>query len=382
MFLAVVELRSPTLASERCRVSQPAVTQSIGKLEREVGGALFERTRQGFFLTERGEVFGSRIRRAINRLDAALAAVSPRLTVSATIAQLQALVAMAEAQNFTLAARNLGVAQPTVHRAITQIEREAARPLFERTSFGMVATRPCRELALACRLAFSEFDQAEADIAEFEGREVGSIVVGSLPLSRTVVLPEAIARFRALRPKLLVTVADGHYDDLLSGVRRGEIDFMVGALRDPLPIEDVDQEPLFLDQLSFVVRPGHPLASAASVSHDVLAKQAWAVPRSGAPSRVQFDAFFDEAECGRPESIVECGSVLLMRELLLRSDLLGCISGQQAAAEIAAGLLVELETPARWAGRPIGLTYRTRWVPTKAQSQLIDFVRAAARDLQ
>jgi DNA-binding transcriptional LysR family regulator len=52
VFLAVAELRSPTLASERCRVSQPAVTQSLGKLERKVSGTLFERTRQGFFLTE------------------------------------------------------------------------------------------------------------------------------------------------------------------------------------------------------------------------------------------------------------------------------------------------------------------------------------------
>jgi LysR family transcriptional regulator of gallate degradation len=178
VFLAVAELRSLTLASERCRVSQPAVTQSLGKLERETGQALFERTRQGFFLTGRGEVFEARIRRAMQRLDAAPAEVSPRLTVTVTTPQLQALIAMTEAQNFTLAARMLGLAQPTVHRAITRVEQEAARPLFERTSFGMVATRPCRALAQAARLAFSEFEQAEADLAEFDGREVGRIVVG------------------------------------------------------------------------------------------------------------------------------------------------------------------------------------------------------------
>jgi DNA-binding transcriptional LysR family regulator len=114
VFLAVAELRSPTLASERCRVSQPAVTQSLGKLERKVSGTLFKRTRQGFFLTERGNVFEARIRRAMERLDTALADVSPRLTVTATTSQLQALIAMTEAQNFTLAARALDLAQPSV----------------------------------------------------------------------------------------------------------------------------------------------------------------------------------------------------------------------------------------------------------------------------
>lgn len=289
---------------------------------------------------------------------------------------------MSEAQNFTLAARNLGLAQPTVHRAITQIEQEAARPLFERTSFGMVATRHCLDLAQAARLAFSEFEQAEADLAEFEGREVGRIVVGSLPLSRSVVLPDALARFRATRPRQRVTVLDGPYDDLLGGLRRGDIDFMIGALRDPLPIEDVEQEPLFLDHLAVLARPGHTLAGKADIALKVLVRQPWVVPRSGTPARAQFDAIFADNDLPPPESILESGSILLMRELLGRSDLLGCISGRQAAAEVAKGLLVRLRTAARWPGRPIGLTYRTGWVPTKAQGILLDFIRCAAQDIE
>jgi len=378
VFLAVATSRSPTIAAARCNVSQPAVTQSLAKLEREAGGELFERTRHGFFLTERGALFEVRLRRAMQRMDAALAEVSPRLTVTATVAQLQALIALVAAQNFTLAARNLGLAQPTVHRAITQIEQEAARPLFERTTFGLVATRPCRELAKAAQLAFSEFDQAEADLGEFDGREVGTIVVGSLPLSRSVVLPQALAQFRAQRPTQPVTVLDGTYDDLLGGVRSGEIDFMIGALRDPLPIRDVTQEELFLDGMAILARPGHPLAGKADIGPQVLSKQAWAVSRRGTPGRVQFDALFSDAGVDGPDSILECGSILLMREILQRSDMLGCISEKQAEAETLRGLLVSLQVDTNWKGRPIGLTYRTGWVPTKAQAQLLELVRSAA----
>lgn len=378
VFLAVAELGSPSLAADRCRVSQPAVTQALGKLEREAGGDLFDRTRQGFFLTRRGEVLDARLRRAVTRLDAALTGVAPRLVVTATASQLQALIATAEAQNFTLAARDLGLAQPTVHRAITQIEQEAARALFERTSFGMVATRPCRDLAQAARLAFSEFDQVEAELAEFDGREVGRIVIGSLPLSRSVVLPDAVARFRTARPKTRVTIIDGPYNEMLGGLRRGEIDFMIGALRDPQPIKDVIQEPLFVDHLTILARPDHPLVREVDIPLEVLVQHPWTVPRPGTPAREQFDALFESCGMSMPESIVECGSVLLMRELLRKSELLGCISGQQAEAEVQNGLLASLRTTIAWPGRNIGLTYRSDWVPTRSQTLLLDEVRRSA----
>lgn len=381
VFLSVAQLHSPTRAADLCRVSQPAVTQAIGKLEREIGALLFDRTPNGLFLTDRGEVFASRIARAMGRLDQAMRDVSPRLELTATVAQLQALIATVETQNFSLAARRLGLAQPTVHRAVTTLEREAQRRLFDRTSFGVVATRACRHLAQAARLAFSEFRQAEADLAEFEGHEVGRIVIGALPLSRSVLLPEAIARFRADRPRQPLTILDGPYPEMLSGVRRGDIDMVIGALRDPAPADDVIQENLFSDRLSILARPGHPLAGASPLPLHALVGQSWAVPGAGTPSRAQFDQVFDAAGMAAPASIVECGSILLMRELLGQSDLLGCISSRQAEAEIRNGLLVKIPTDIHWPKRRIGLTYRADWVPTRAQTLLRDHIRAGAEAL-
>jgi DNA-binding transcriptional LysR family regulator len=42
-FLALCEERSFTLAARRSGVSQPSLTNAIGALERELGGALFQR---------------------------------------------------------------------------------------------------------------------------------------------------------------------------------------------------------------------------------------------------------------------------------------------------------------------------------------------------
>lgn len=376
LFLAIADTGSVTQAAQICHISQPAVTQALAKLERQAGGPLFDRTRNGFFCAQRGEVLAHRVRRAFRLLDPALSELSPRLLLTATTAQLTALIAVHEAENFTLAARHLGLAQPTVHRAITQLEEEAGRALFERTSFGLTATRQCQALTLATRLAFTELDQAEADLAELEGGEAGQLVIGALPLSRSVVLPKALIAFRKQRPRQPIVVIDGLYADLLKGLRRGDIDVIVGALRDPVPIDDVVQEPLFDDGLSILAGNAHPLVDRSAISLEELRHYPWVVPRKGTPARTEFDRRFEEI--GSPASIIEAGSILLMREILAGSDHLGCISSAQAEAEISKGLLRQIDARIDGAPRPIGLTYRANWSPTRAQSLLLDLIREAA----
>ncbi len=378
VFIAVCETGSISGAAALCNVSQPAVTQVIGKLERVAGQPLFLRRPRGMFMTAAGQALAGRVARAFAYLDRALGDLNPRLRLTATAAQLQALIAMREAENFTLAARRLGLAQPTVHRAVTQLVQEAGRPLFERTSYGMIATRPAHALAQAARLAFAELEQAEADLADMLGREVGRIVVGAMPLSRSHILPRTIARFRARRPTLPVKALDGPYEDLMAGLRRGEVDFLVGALRDPAPIGDIEQERLFDDVLVMVARPDHPLAREDALALDDLARFPFVVSTEGTPTRRAFDRLFERAGC-RPQSLIETGSMILMRELLRISDHIGCISRLQVEAELALGAMIVLPFAMEDTARPIGLTLRSGWVPTAAQREFLDALRSVAR---
>ncbi|WP_159952474.1 LysR family transcriptional regulator [Rhizobium sp. 18065] len=378
VFLAVVETGSVTRAAEICCVSQPAVTQAISKIEKMLGYPLFTRSTHGLFVNDEGKLLAVRARRAFAYLDPALTELASRLKVTATSAQLEALVAVRELENFTLAARQLGVAQPTVHRAVSQLEREAARPLFERTSYGMVATRLAQNLAQATRLAFAELQQAEADLAEARAEEAGVIVVGAMPLSRSSILPSVIASFREKRPKLPIKIVEGVYAELLGGLRRGELDFLIGAMRNPLPIDDVEQETLFKDTVVIVAGKNHPLVGKSPVSIDDLASYPWVVATSGTPIRTHFEALF-QGHLPRPTSVIESSSLILMRELLDRSDHLGFISGGQASAEIERGLMASLPFDLAHTSRPIGLTTRKGWLPTAAQAAFLDDVRTEAK---
>ena len=75
-FLAVVEERTFTRAAERVCRTQPAVSQSIKKLEEEVGAPLFARDVHEVSLTEAGRVLADYARRMVQLRDEALRQVT------------------------------------------------------------------------------------------------------------------------------------------------------------------------------------------------------------------------------------------------------------------------------------------------------------------
>ena len=174
-------------------------------------------------------------------------------------AHLQALSAVVEHRNFSLAARAQHMSQPSVHRAARELERLIGVPLFEKTSFGITPTREAEKLARRARLAFAEIAQARAEVHALSGGESGRTVIGAMPLARSFLVPTALLEFTQQYPEHSVAIVEGTYEHLLASLRSGEADFLIGALRSPAPVADVVQEHLFDDPLAIIVRAKHPL---------------------------------------------------------------------------------------------------------------------------
>ncbi|MCC2113417.1 MAG: LysR family transcriptional regulator [Hyphomicrobiales bacterium] len=392
-FREVARYRSISEASRHVHLSQPAITQAIAKLEDVLGTPLFERRSDGMFATPPGEIFCDRVDRALGFL-AAGAADAIRVGLNRrtrgfsnfdqllTMAQLNALIAVSHADNFSLAARACGLSQPSLHRTARDLERLSGIPLFRKTNRGIELTEAARALVRHAKLALAELDQGYAEVEALHGVDTGQITVGSMPLSRTFLLPSAITALTGERPEVQVGVVDGPYDDLLHGLRHGEIDVLIGALRQPPPIEDVAQEPLFDDPLAIVARSGHPLASKTNISLEELAGYPWAVPRRGTPTRDHFERLFTDADLPVPVDLVETSSLILIRGLLLDSDRLTIISAHQIRHEQETGLLHPLDFDMSGTERTIGLTVRRDWRPTKTQERFLDLLRAAGKRLR
>ena len=373
-------------AASAVHLSQPAITQAVAALEGLFGATLFNRSHLGMKLTDAGEVCLRRVERTLDQIRSGVAEcrgatrsrANPTSPRAITSAQLQALVAVVEHHGFAAAARQSGLSRPSLHRAARALEHELGVDLFERTSFGVEPTREAVELARRLTLAFTELEQARAEIAALGGGDAGRTVIGAMPLARTALVPQTVLEFAAEHPAHTLTILDGPYEGMLETLRRGAADLLVGALRDPVPFADVVQEVLFEDPLALVVRAGHPLAAQRRASLRELARYAWIAPRKSSPLRAQFDALTSAIGVEAAARPIECNSLVAARALLLGSDRIMLLSEHQIRHELTTRQLVSLEHPLGGVVRTIGLTMRRDWQPTRAQTSLLGCLRRHA----
>jgi len=371
------------------------VTQAIASLERDFDRLLFARTAQGMEPTVAGRLCAERITRVLQRIAEAIGAAAPQSPAAQhslhgiTSRQLQALVAVVESGGFGAAARAHDMTRATLHRAARELERRIGASLFETTSHGLRPTREALRLCRQLQLAIAELAQARAEVGGLDGVERGQSVIGAMPLGRSFIVPETVLRFAARRPGHRISILDGPYENLLDALRHGRADVLVGALRESVP-PDVIQELLFEDPLAIIVRKEHPLARMSGAPRgssrtlrpppvEALVRFPWIAPRRGSPLRRHFEQLFRGAAEQPPAAPIECNSLVAARALLLRSDRAMLLSAQQAHHELAAGELIALPHPAGRVVRRIGLTLRRDWRPTTAQAELLGMLRVVAR---
>lgn len=365
--VAVVEQGSVSLAARTVNLTQPAVTQGIAKLEAQIGLPLFARGPGGMTPLEAALRLKPRVEVALRLIG------SNRVTA----AQIRALVALARAGSYAAAAAAAGVAEPSLHRAVGDLGLAVGSRLVDRRGRGVALTKAGAALAQRLRLAQAELRQGLEDIAELKGEAGGRVLVGAMPWSRARLLPDAIARFRAAMPQVDISVHEGAYAELVGPLRDGEIDMMIGALRDPALASDLEQTPLLEDRPTIFARRGHPLAQGWDA--DALRLHPWILPPEGTPLRRLWRAMFADLGGALPAVPIECGSVMTIRQLLVGGDYLTLLSYDQLALEVEAGLLADIGPAPGAISRTIGLSTRAAWRPTRLQRAFIAAVEAAAR---
>jgi DNA-binding transcriptional LysR family regulator len=177
-----------------------------------------------------------------------------------------------------------------------------------------------------------------------------------------------------------VTVIEGAHRELIEQLREGQIDLAIGALRDPSPGADLEQEPVLVDRLAIVARGGHPLAGAKSPTRAELAACRWLVGLPGSPLRHHWEQLF--AGGLAPDAPIDCGSVMVLRGMLMEGDYLTLLSPEQIGVELRTGMLALVGPPLEDHVRTIGVTSRTDWRPTATQNRFVAILRERGSRIQ
>ncbi|NIZ62377.1 LysR family transcriptional regulator [Sedimentitalea sp. CY04] len=383
--------RRISAAADIVHVSQPAATQSLARVEEALGEKLFNRQPKGMLPTKVGELFEGRLARILEHLrrGESLARKKAARKSNQTSrqafhkfcspVQLRALIAIEKTGSFSQAATELGVSQPGVHRAIRELASLSGLPLLDQTRGGVELTAPAEVFAHQVRLAMSEFQQAIFEINEHLGRDVTRINLGSLPLSRTTVLPAAIDELLSQAGvSVQINCVDARYHALLRDLRFGDLDFLLGALRHPQPANDVVQEELFVDRLAVVVGPDHPLIKKKDVTLEDTLSFPWIAPPKETPSGAYLSDRLRIQDMPQTPVRIVSSSMGLLRGLLLRGDYISIASKRQIEIEEQHSTLVQLPIDLPESERAIGLTFRAGWAPTPVQQRFIEIIRSTA----
>lgn len=178
------------------------------------------------------------------------------------------LTLVAETENVSLTAAQLGVPQPTVSRALARLEAEFGAPLFDRTG-GRLRLNRSGQLAVGhAQRVVQELETARERITELNHPGRGLIRLGFLATMGESVVPAILNRYRSQAPQVRFMLKEGHSSDVVEWVREGRVDLaLTGRLRpgaDP-DWKDITWSAIERQRLCLVVPAGHRLSARTSV---------------------------------------------------------------------------------------------------------------------
>ena len=385
-FLKVTDKGSITKAAAALNRSQTSVTKTIKDMENALGLELFSRFSRGVKLSVYGETLLPKAQAALEEFRKAEAFVPPAtlrafhsaahfFCMDVSDKWLDALIAAAETRSVAAAGQQLGVTSSAVSASLRKLQDSLGVTLFERTSAALEPTSFSRNAIRHLKLARNYLRQGVEEMASVTGVIRGRVVVGSLPFVRTRILPQAIINVLSAHPQLDIATAELPYDSLITRLRCGDVDFLLGALRGRDADADVCEEELLRDGLSAIVRFGHPLMGCKPVRWEDLLEYPWVLPHQGTPTRLRIRQLLAKRGLKEPEHIVETRSFVIQRGLVMDSDSVTMLSRHQVQRELQAGMLAALNIDLPGTERPIGLTTRAQDVLSPAARALADEVR-------
>lgn len=379
----VAETGSALAASRRLRVSQPAVCYSLARLESALGVRLLERNASGSYLTTAGQLMRNRTSRLFAQIvEAVRDAIdaeasgndkSEALAWKLRETQVRALVGIWRAGSFRAAARELSIAEPSLHRPARELERLLRINLYRRTAMAIEVNPTGAELARRLSLAIAEIRCAVEEIGAALQSSRAGLRIGVLALSPRSILAEATTELLVRQPQQRVDVVEDSYENHVKALRSGDIDVIFGALRASAP-GDLTERRLIADPYVLVCRASHPLARRRTVAPSHLARFDFVLPSQGLPRRAALDRMLTNWKI-KPKARIETSCLSTILALLRGSDRISLLSRWHVDHAESRDLRCINVAEASDEPRFVGLTLRTDWLPTPFQQDFLQIIQ-------
>lgn len=173
--------------------------------------------------------------------------------------QLRYVVALARTGNFSRAAEQCNVAQPSLSQQIQKLEDELGERLFDRMKRQVRLTPHGTAFLRRAMRILEEVEAARREANDTLDLKQGSVAIGILPTIAPYLLPAIMAKFSAQFAGVDITVHEDTTAELLKLLHAYAIDFAVAS--EPIIDDRLVVTELFTEELLLALPPGHPLGA-------------------------------------------------------------------------------------------------------------------------
>tara|TARA_R110000822_G_scaffold98475_3_gene222807 strand:+ start:4456 stop:5394 length:939 start_codon:yes stop_codon:yes gene_type:complete len=180
-----------------------------------------------------------------------------------TITQLQYVLAVAEYQNFTLAAEKSFVTQPTLSMQVQKLEDELDILIFDRSKKPITITEVGAKIVAQAKNIVNEANRIKDIVDQEKGFIGGEFTLGIIPTIMPTLLPMFLRTFIKKYPKVNLIIKEQNTENLIRNLQDGHIDAAIAAT--PLEIEFIKERPLYYEPFVGYVPPNHRLGRIAEL---------------------------------------------------------------------------------------------------------------------
>jgi len=175
---------------------------------------------------------------------------------------LRAFVEVVRQGGFSQAGKVLFATQPTISKAVKQLEDELGVPVLDRIGHRSQMTAAGEIVYRRALSMLAERDELIAELDDLRGLKRGSLRLGLPPLGASTLFAPLFAVYRARYPGIEIRLSEHGSKRLEEILLEGEVE-LVGSL---LPAkEGFEAQPVRLEPLMAVLPRAHPLAGEARI---------------------------------------------------------------------------------------------------------------------
>ncbi|SDW60023.1 LysR family transcriptional regulator [Paenibacillus sp. CF384] len=179
--------------------------------------------------------------------------------------QLQYVIQIAKEKNFSRAAEKLHIAQPSLSQQLSKLEKEIGVLLFRRTTNSVELTHAGAVFVDKAQNILDNIEQLKQELDDLAHMRKGKLVVGSLSITGSHVLPTVLPIFNKRYPEIEVVLVEDTPSKLEQLTASGQTDLSLLAL--PLFEPSLEWVPIIEEEIVLAVPPDHPLAKMNDPIH-------------------------------------------------------------------------------------------------------------------